>query len=101
MFAMTEEAHWEQEYERTYVPNTVADDHRDWHTLNGRYSCPWDCAWSDPYDEIEDEIAARLHIPDLFSPNYCGGLGQYGSRLENDTPLCAHHQAEYDIPAPF
>jgi hypothetical protein len=57
---------------------TMADHHSAWHAANGRWSCPWDCADSDPGDpEAWGEIldGEPLELGEEVAPGYpWGGL---------------------------
>ena len=71
MTALTEEAWWEQEYERTAPAPTLASQHSDWHAANGwANGCPLDCAASDPQPEPTE---VESFYVELFSPGYCPG----------------------------
>lgn len=48
MNLMSEQAWYEREAERTAPRQTMDQDHRDWHVVNGRDGCPWDVAACDP-----------------------------------------------------
>lgn len=58
-----------EEHCRDQYVMTVADEHNAWHHMNGRWGCPWDCAWSDMDDD--SEYGPKWKGVEIESPDFC------------------------------